>query len=84
MLNPQEAALEEAISKLNNDVDGKIDRMEMDPLKDYISKNFAFINLLFKSFSNTKSFFSLLQINALKPTNANMLIYQWATIQRQE
>ncbi|CAB3998642.1 Hypothetical predicted protein [Paramuricea clavata] len=34
----QEAALQEAVSKLNNEVDEKMDRMEMDPLKDYINK----------------------------------------------
>jgi hypothetical protein len=40
----QEAALQEAISKLNNEVDEKMDRMEMDPLKDYISKTlFLFV-----------------------------------------
>lgn len=37
-LNGQEAALQEAISKLNNEVDGKLDRMEVDPLKEYINK----------------------------------------------
>lgn len=37
-LGGQEASLEDAISKLNDDVDGKLDRMEIDPLKDYINK----------------------------------------------
>lgn len=37
MLFLQEAALKDAISKFNNEVDGKLDRLEIDPLKDYIS-----------------------------------------------
>lgn len=37
-LSEQEAALQDAVSKLNNEVDGKLDRMEVDPLKDYINK----------------------------------------------
>ena len=50
----QEAALQDAISKLNNEVDGKIDRMEIDPLKDYISKSFFnHLSLYGKYFCNT-------------------------------
>ncbi|XP_046854994.1 glutamine-rich protein 2-like isoform X2 [Xenia sp. Carnegie-2017] len=37
-LSLQEAALKDAISKFNNEVDGKLDRLEIDPLKDYINK----------------------------------------------
>lgn len=34
----QEEALKMAVNQLNEDVDGKLDRMELQPLKDYFGK----------------------------------------------
>ena len=34
----QEEALRNAVGQLNEDVEGKLDRMELEPLKDYIGR----------------------------------------------
>ena len=37
----QEEALKLAVNQLSEDVDGKLDRMELQPLKDYFGKQLA-------------------------------------------
>lgn len=45
MLN-QEEALKLAVNQLSEDVDGKLDRMELQPLKDYFGEQLVLENLL--------------------------------------
>ena len=40
----QEEAFRSAVSQINDDVDGKLDRLELEPLKNYFGKHFHYAN----------------------------------------
>ena len=40
----QEQALRSAVGQLNEDVEGKLDRMELEPLREYIGKGMGVVS----------------------------------------
>ena len=44
----QEAALKHAITQISNDVEGKLDRMELQNVKDFLGKTFYHLSYIFK------------------------------------